>query len=111
MLKKITLTDISLTEVQILQNEVHLFTHYIQNNKLKEDFLNSIISLDISFKIWYFLRTRVESNKKEFRLNFNLSEAATIMKCCNYNHNQRDDLDRITMLKISAQIDQQLKNL
>lgn len=110
-MKKIQIKKVKRHQLQILQNELIHYTDHLQHNDLKIDFLNAITAIDINTSLYYLLRNRIEKHSEKFNLNFSISQAATVMKCCNYNRSERDPLDVATLVLIGNSIDQQLKSI
>lgn len=111
MIQKIQIKKVKRHQLQILQNELIHFTEHIQHHDLKNDFLTAITVIDINTRLYYLLRNSIEKHTEKFNLNFTLSQAATVMKCCNYSRPERDALDIATLVIIGNSIDQQFKSM
>lgn len=108
---KITVKELKIQELEVLQNELELYVNYISNYVLKNDFLNAIISLDIANNLYFILRSRIENGRTSTNINFTVSQAATIVKCCKYQRPNRNEYVKNVLLQLSATIDQQLISL
>lgn len=111
MIHKIQIKKVKRHQLQILQNELIHYTDFVQKSDLKKDFLNAITVIDINTTLYYLLRNRIEKQKQQFNIELTISQAATVMKCCNYNRIERDPLEVTTLLMFGNSIDQQLKSI
>lgn len=110
-MKKITIKKLHFKEIQVLQYELELYVTYISDYCIQTDFLNAIISMDIASHLYFILRTKLEQDRIKYSIGFTVSQAATIMKCCNYDRTYRSDYSKNVLRKYSSDIDQQLKSL
>lgn len=110
MKKKLTVKEMKCDDIQALQNELRYYAFYVRNNEIGTDFLNAIIALDIENYLYKFLRDKIENFTKVCSLRFSIPEAAVIIKCCLHKRIERNEFDNNIMLKVSTQLDQQLKS-
>lgn len=97
-------------ELEALQEELKAFIIHL-NFQLKTDFLNAMISIDISGKLFYKFRNKLEYQKEFYTISFSMSEAATILKCCNYDNPDRSVYTRNVLTKFNLDLDQKLKSI
>lgn len=111
---QVKLTQVSLDEVKVLQNELQLFGEWQKlgfNYWSNEDFYNAIATVDVALRMYFFLRTRIESGKSKFTISFKISDAVVILKCCHWRRSERNDYEKIITLKYQDIIDQKLKSI
>lgn len=112
-MKKVKLTNVTLDEVLVLQNELEAFTEWHKMGFQfwsSEDFFNAIAMVDCATRLYFFLRTRVESDKQKFTMSFFLSDAVVLLKCCHWQRSERGVYETNVALKYQNIIDQQLKS-
>ena len=113
-MKTIKFTKVERQELEVLQDELDKFRD-IQSLGLCfwsiDEFLNALLSIDISFQLWLQLRKKIESENETFNLKFNVSEAVIILKCCHWKRDARTDYQKLVAEKFKNSIDQQLKSL
>jgi DNA-binding GntR family transcriptional regulator len=108
---KVTVKNLHFKDLEALQLELDIFNKYVAIKELQKDFLNTIITFDIVNNLYYLLRTRIEQGKKEYTVSFTTSQAATILKCCNFNRADRDLYTNHVMTKLSIDLHKQLTDL
>jgi len=107
-MKKITVKKLKHEHIEVLQQELKHFSYYTAVTSLRTDFLNAITALDIAATLHYVLRNKIEQDKKLYTIGFSLTQAAIILKCCNYKRLERDDYVRNVMTSLVLIIDPQL---
>lgn len=108
---KVQVSKMNFSEIEVLQQELELFNQYIVAHEIKRDFLTAITILDINNHLYYLLRHRLEKKQLVHTISFSASQAATILKCCNYNRTARTDYAKNVLVKLSFILDQELKSL
>lgn len=108
---KVTVKNLNFKDLEVLQSEVELFSKYLAVTALNKDFLNTIISFDISNSLYFLLRMKIEQNKIDYTVSFTVSQAATILKCCNFNRTDRDLYTKHVMTKLNIDLHKQLTDL
>lgn len=85
----IKLQKIEVTEIESLQNLLHNFisltSHRIRVYVIgSEEYLNELLLLEISKKMFYTFRNKVEKgcNKNTRNITLSISEAVILFKCC-----------------------------
>lgn len=115
-MKKVVLKKLEKPEIEVIQEQLQIFAS-ISSRKLKNasvyDFWNLIIAVDISTHLYYILRTKIEKDTVFQTLTLTLSQASIISKASNFQEldSFKTDYSKNVMLKISNNIDQQLKSL
>lgn len=108
---KVTVKNLHYKDLEVLQSELELFTKYIAIKKLINDFLNTIITFDNCTSLYFLLRMKIEQSKTDYTVSFTVSQAATILKCCNFNRTDRDLYTKHVMTKLNIDLDKQLRDL
>ncbi|MEN2415520.1 hypothetical protein [Flavobacterium mesophilum] len=111
MNNKITIKKISWHELEVLNVELRMFASLLSAIDIKDDFLNTIISIDIARALYYKFRTKIENRKENYSLNLTISEAATLLQCCTYDNPVKTDFSKNVKIKLSSDLDQQLKSI
>lgn len=113
-MKTIDLNQIKPDEVEVLQNELEQYSnieklglHHWGTN----DFLNALLTVEISLKLWFMLRSRLESKSKTYNLKLRISEAVIILKCCQWPRSLRNDYERNVTEKFKGLLAEQLMNI
>ncbi len=106
---KVTITKVDFKQLEAVHYELELFATYISNTSLKNDFLNAIMTLDITQTLYFFLRNKLENNNTMYTISFSASQAAVILKCCYWTRSARSPYTANVMLKLSFLLDEQLK--
>lgn len=106
---KVTITKVDFTQLQVIQEELELFAAYEGRTSLKNDFLNTIMTLDIAQSLYFFLRNKLENQNTMYTISFSASQAAVILKCCYWSRRERSNYTANVMLKLSFLLDEQLK--
>jgi hypothetical protein len=110
-MNKIAIKKIRITEIEALQDELQAYVDHIRQFDLRIDFLTAITSLDIIYTLYFILRKRLEQNTEKVTLNLSASQAATILKCCDYSRPGRTEYAKHVLLKLQFNLDQKLKSL
>jgi hypothetical protein len=108
---KITVKKIDFKQLEAIHEELELFSKHIAFSTLKTDFLNAIMSLDISNNLYFKLRNKLENGNFHYTISFTPSEAALILKCSNYKRPERNTYIDNVFTQLSFVLDQQLKSL
>ncbi|MFN4026455.1 MAG: hypothetical protein ACK4IZ_03315 [Flavobacterium sp.] len=115
-MKKVVIKKLEKPEIEVIQEQLQIFAS-ILSQKFKNasiyDFLDCIIAVDISTQLYYILRNKIEKDNVFQNLTLTLSQASIISKASNFNEldSFKTDYSKNVMLKISNNIDQQLKSL
>ena len=87
-MKMIKLKKFDVKEINVLKNATFYFLSK-KNTNLRQlstnnpnEFLNRLLLIDISQRLFYFFRGKTESLKTEFSLSFSISEAIVMMQIC-----------------------------
>ncbi|WP_277016491.1 hypothetical protein [Flavobacterium lindanitolerans] len=115
-MKTVKLTKVTTTELSVLQEQIGFYQADIQTNIRISDidkFLDSIIELDISLRLWFIMRSRLEKDSpaKGFTINLKPSEAAILFKICRMEDRFFSDYWLNVIRKYRAEIDRQLKSM
>lgn len=115
-MKTIKISNVTHAELSELQLQTQLYQAAVQTNftrSEKFDLLDSIIALDISLKLWYAMRTRLEKPepKKGFTIQFKPAESAVLFKICRAEFDNTPDYRLNVIRKYRAEIDRQLKSI
>lgn len=108
---KITVKNLHYKDLLALQTELDIYNKYVAVKELHKDFLNTIITFDIVNSLHFFLRMKIEQGKEEYTVSFSISQAATILKCCNFNRVDRELYIKHVMIKLGIDLDKQLRDL
>ena len=108
---KVTIKNLNYKDLEVLQSELELFTKYLAVKELTKDFLNTIITFDIANSLYFLLRMKIEQSKIDYTVSFTVSQAATILKCSNFNRTDRDLYTKNVMTKLNIDLDKQLRDL
>lgn len=108
---KVTVKNLHYKDLLALQTELDIYNKYVAVKELQNDFLNTIITFDIVNSLHFFLRMKIEQGKQEYTVSFSISQAATILKCCNFNRSDREVYTKHVITKLSIDLDKQLKDL
>lgn len=109
---KVTLKEkLNFKDLEVLQFELDLFNKYVAIKELYTDFLNAIITFDVVNGLYFFLRMKIEQGKEEYTISFSVSQAATILKCCNFNRSDRGLYTKHVMNKLKIDLDKQLNDM
>ncbi len=115
-MKKITFKKVSAAHAEILQSELLTYSEgFNEHLKHPEDntvYLYSIAQVDIAMQLWFFLRPKVESAKKEVTFSLSLSQAVCLFNACSNASVCSEDVYVInTCHKYIDFIDAELKSL
>ncbi|HEX8269786.1 MAG TPA: hypothetical protein VF581_07830 [Flavobacterium sp.] len=115
-MKSIVLKKIELVEIEVLQKElINFITHRnatLLRDKHTDRYFDSILLLDIATKLVWNFRDRIEKTTKQVgNLKLTVSEAVTLLQCCNSVATLRNDYENYCMNKIAAMLHQELTNL
>lgn len=115
-MKTVKLTKVTSPELSVIQRQIEFYQDNIQSNiKISEieRFLDSIIELDISLRLWFIMRSRLEKDSpaKGFTINLKPSEAAILFKICRMEDRYFSDYWLNVIRKYRAEIDRQLKSM
>lgn len=109
---KVTLKEkLNFKDLEVLQSELDLFNKYVAIKELNTDFLNTIITFDIVNGLYFFLRMKIEQGKQDYTISFSVSQAATILKCANFNRTDRGTYTKHVMTKLKIDLDKQLRDI
>lgn len=108
---KVTVKNLHYKDLLALQTELDIYNKYVAVKELQNDFLNTIITFDIVNILHFFLRTKIEQGKEQYTVSFSISQAATILKCCNFNRVDRELYTKHVMTKLGIDLDKQLRDL
>ena len=108
---KVTIKNLHYKDLEVLQSELELFTKYLAVKELTKDFLNTITTFDIANSLYFLLRMKIEQSKIDYTVSFTVSQAATILKCSNFNRTDRDLYTKHVMTKLNIDLDKQLRDL
>lgn len=111
MMIRVKVKNLNFKDLEVLQSELELFVKYLAIKELAKDFLNTIITFDLANNLYFLLRKQIEQGKTDYSVNFTVSQAATILKCCYFNRADRDLYTKHVMTKLSIDLDKQLKDL
>ena len=113
-MKQVKLSKVTLDEIKVLQAELSEFAewqkmglHFWSN----EDFFNAIATVDTSLRMYYLLRTKIESGRNNFTMSFKIADAVAILKCCHWQRSERTIYEENIAMKYKNIIDQQLKSI
>lgn len=106
---KVTITKVDFKQLESIHCELELFAAHIAETSIKNDFLNAIITLDITQSMYFFLRNKLENNNIMYTISISASQAAVILKCCCWSRSDRSPYTANVMLKLSFLLDEQLK--
>ena len=112
-MKKIVIKNVSADELLTLQQEMYDYHNALEKTfKKASNLLDTIITLDIAFRLWFLFRTKIERQtpKNGFQISLTASEAAVLLKVCLWTH-KIGDYERNVKLKYSNYLDQQIKSL
>lgn len=115
-MKTVKLTKVTSPELSVIQRQIGFYQDNIQSNiKISEidKFLDSIIELDISLRLWFIIRSRLEKDSpaKGFTINLKPSEAAVLFKICRMEDRYFSAYWLNVIRKYRAEIDRQLKSI
>lgn len=115
-MKTIKLTKVKKTELSVLWGHIQFYNDVVIPSKNKSDIdklLNSIIEVDISLKLWYMLRTKIEKNipVNGTTLNLKLSEAAILFIILREENQYLSEHWLNIIRKYRNEIDRQLKSI
>lgn len=108
---RVTVKNLHYKDLEVLQAELDIYNKYVAVKELQKDFLNTIITFDIVNSLYFVLRTKIEQGREQYIVSFSISQAATILKCCNLNRVDRELYTKHVMTKLKIDLDKQLKDL
>ncbi|MFV5702210.1 hypothetical protein ACM55F_10090 [Flavobacterium sp. XS2P12] len=108
---KVTVKNLHFKDLEVLQIELDIFNKYVAIKELTTDFLNTIITFDIVNSLYFVLRNKIEQSQEVYNISFTVSQAATILKCCNFHRADRDLYTKHVTTKLRIDLDKQLKDL
>ncbi len=109
---EVPIKNLHFKDLQVLIEELDIFTKYAAVTYLATDLLNTVIIFDTIMGLIYKLSVRVANGHKDYyTINFSVTEAAIILKCCNFNRTDRYEYTKHLMSKLKINLDQQLINL
>lgn len=112
----IVLRKLEIPEIEVLQTELFNFLSYKNAslphlNKRENEFFDTLLMIDISQKMYYSFRGKIEKTKAlEANINLSCSEAVILLSCCNFSKTVRNDFQKFVMHKVSTLLHQQLIN-
>lgn len=115
-MKAITLSKIELSEIEVLQQEVEFFSRWksngLQVNKNPVTYFNNLLLVDVSQRLFYNFRSKVEKlTRTTVTLKLSVSEAVVLLECCLFTDSIRTEFETYTMQKISRLLHQELVNI
>ena len=113
-MKQIILTKVTNEEIQVMQEQIYKYSETLRWS-LKtydvEEFLNAITAIDLSYRLWYTFRKRVEGNQLRNTIRLKVSDAAVLLKCFMWPGEGRNEFEKNVALKYKGIIDHQLKSI
>jgi len=110
-MKEITLKKVTHAELDVLQSEL---LAYSQQQALglgywsTEEFLNALTAIDISTRLWFLLRKKLEMEGTYFSVKLKISDAVILFRCCTWQRSARTEYQKLITGKFQRFIDQKL---
>ncbi len=110
-MNKVRVKNLHFKDLEVLQLELDIYNKYVAVKELKKDFYNSIITFDIISGLMLILLNRIWKGAERCTISFSTSQAAIILKCCNFNRTDRNTYTKHVMTKLSIDLHKQLTDL
>lgn len=110
-MKKVKVKNLYYEDLEALKTELDIYKKYVAVKYLATDFLQTIITFDIVNSLLFMLNTRMWKGAEKQNIIFSASQAAIILKCCNFNRTDRNTYTKHVMTKLSIDIDEKLTSL
>ncbi len=112
---KIALKKIKIADIEIIQSELLKFIRHKVDNiahcKDYEKYCNDIIVIDTLQSMFFIFRTKIESKKQESNLTLSPTQAVILLFCCQWEREERTEIQRISMQMVSDVLHEKLVNI
>lgn len=112
---KISIKKVKIADIEIIQSELLKFIRYKVDNISHcndyEKYCNDIIIIDTLQSLFFLFRTKIENKKQESNLTLSPTQAVILLFCCQWQREERTEVQRITMQMVSDVLHEKLVNI
>lgn len=112
---KIVLKKIKIADIEIIQSELLKFIRHKVDNISHcndyEKYCNDIIIIDTLQGMFFSFRTKIENKKQESNLTLSPTQAVILLFCCQWQREERTEVQRISMQMVSDTLHEKLVNI
>ena len=104
-----------MADIEIMQSELLKFIRFKVDNISHcndyQKYCNDIIIIDTLQSMFFLFRTKIENKKQESNLTLSPTQAVILLFCCQWQREERTDVQRIAMQMVSDTLHEKLINI
>ncbi|MCL9806820.1 hypothetical protein NAT51_14895 [Flavobacterium amniphilum] len=112
---KITVKKVKTADIEIIQSELLKFIRHKIDNLAHcndyQNYCNDIIVIDTLQSMFFLFRAKIESKKQESSLILSPTQAVILLFCAQWQREERTEVQRIAMQKVSDVLHEKLVNI